>query len=306
MAQRESQRLRGLEAEVEAFQERCFFCLADITLRSLTSPTVRQLHCCEKFVHTRCQNRWQETSTTCAHCTRVIRQPAAQIWNLPEDILNTPHREVAREAINLYQRSETAYRNRVTPEFPFFVNPTTWFDLWEALDAYLSFHATDLPLIISGQVFSDESLHFVHRFRLESMIRADVSFFLLSCHRTRMSFFFIVGDGGQTSEEEKVERFGDFYLKIVGEITEGGFWVCSFGTRVLGRLVERRIVLHPSAINSKSNFLQKTRKSFGGGTFNLREGEHLERYHAFLKEEYYQSSIRRYYALMHRKATNGE
>lgn len=35
------------------------------------------------------------------------------------------------------------------------------------------------------------------------------------------------------------QLFGDFSLKILGEITEGGFWVCAFGTRVLGRHVER-------------------------------------------------------------------
>lgn len=29
------------------------------------------------------------------------------------------------------------------------------------------------------------------------------------------------------------------YMKIIGEITEGGFWVCVFGAKVLGRLVER-------------------------------------------------------------------
>lgn len=35
------------------------------------------------------------------------------------------------------------------------------------------------------------------------------------------------------------ELFGDFSLKILGEITDGGFWVCAFGTRVVGRHVER-------------------------------------------------------------------
>ena len=33
--------------------------------------------------------------------------------------------------------------------------------------------------------------------------------------------------------------FADFSLKILGEITDGGLWVCGFGGRVLGRHVER-------------------------------------------------------------------
>lgn len=33
--------------------------------------------------------------------------------------------------------------------------------------------------------------------------------------------------------------FEDFYLGIMGEIADGGFLVCSFGARVLGRLTER-------------------------------------------------------------------
>ena len=34
----------------------------------------------------------------------------------------------------------------------------------------------------------------------------------------------------------------------------------------------RRIVLHPSAFDSRVKFLEKTRGSFGGGAFNLSEG----------------------------------
>ena len=33
--------------------------------------------------------------------------------------------------------------------------------------------------------------------------------------------------------------FGDFYLRMIGKIADGGFLVCSFGARVLGRSTER-------------------------------------------------------------------
>lgn len=57
----------------------------------------------------------------------------------------------------------------------------------------------------------------------------------------------------------------------------------------------RRIVLHPSAFDSRVKFLEKTR-SFGGGAFNLSEGGLLETYHSSLKEDYYRGVVRRYYA----------
>ncbi len=33
--------------------------------------------------------------------------------------------------------------------------------------------------------------------------------------------------------------FGDFTLKIIGEITSTGSWMCLFASQVLGRCVER-------------------------------------------------------------------
>ena len=51
---------------------------------------------------------------------------------------------------------------------------------------------------------------------------------------------FCIKDGSTFFLRKKEwELFGDFSLKILGEITDGGFWVCAFGTRVLGRHVER-------------------------------------------------------------------
>ena len=48
----------------------------------------------------------------------------------------------------------------------------------------------------------------------------------------------------------------------------------------------RRIVIPASSFDGKVKFLEKTRKSFGGGTFNISEGALLESYYSFLKEEY--------------------
>ena len=58
----------------------------------------------------------------------------------------------------------------------------------------------------------------------------------------------------------------------------------------------RRIVIPASSFDGKVKFLEKTRKSFGGGTFNISEGALLESYCSFLKEEYYEGRPRQYYA----------
>ena len=58
----------------------------------------------------------------------------------------------------------------------------------------------------------------------------------------------------------------------------------------------RRIVIPASSFDGKVKFLEKTRKSFGGGTFNISEGALLESYYSFLKEEYYEGRPRQYYA----------
>ncbi|KAL9977570.1 hypothetical protein ACROYT_G014989 [Oculina patagonica] len=107
--------------------------------------------CCKKFVHSRCQNRWMEESTFCAHCTHTILVEDNAIWNPPEELTAPPQREVARQALNSFQESDRAFRIRVTPEFPFSVAPMDWFNLWEMIDAYLSFHSPDLPMIINDK-----------------------------------------------------------------------------------------------------------------------------------------------------------
>ena len=55
-----------------------------------------------------------------------------------------------------------------------------------------------------------------------------------------ISYFYINGGATYFQKNRKESfLFGDFYMKIIGEITEGGFWVCVFAAKVLGRLVER-------------------------------------------------------------------
>ena len=42
---------------------------------------------------------------------------------------------------------------------------------------------------------------------------------------------------------EKWVLFGDFTLKILGEITSAGCWVCSCAAPVLGQIVERSVTI---------------------------------------------------------------
>ena len=194
MFQRESRRLRELAPEFEIFNENCFICLSPLDVNTLTTSKVTKLSCCAKWVHTVCQSQWETVGSYCAHCKRNFIVENDAIWNPPEELTDPPQREVAREALNSYQQGDRAFRNRVTPEvsnhafekitrtevctevvfvifqFPFSVDPIDWFGLWEAIDAYLSFHSPDLPMIISANVFSAEELHIVHKFRLETIV----------------------------------------------------------------------------------------------------------------------------------------
>ena len=61
-------------------------------------------------------------------------------------------------------------------------------------------------------------------------------------------------------------------------------------------ILNRRIVIPASAFDSQAKFLEKTRKSFGGGTFNINRGALLERYYLLLKEEYSEGVPRQYFA----------
>ncbi len=77
-------------------------------------------------------------------------------------------------------------------QFPFSTDPMDWFGLWEMIDAYLSFHSPDLPIIISADVFSAEPLHIVHKFCLKSMVDCMIPVAIhmyASRVRTRLRYF---------------------------------------------------------------------------------------------------------------------
>ena len=59
----------------------------------------------------------------------------------------------------------------------------------------------------------------------------------------------------------------------------------------------RSIVIPANTFDSKSKFLDKTRKAFGGGNFNLVEvsANDLENYVSYLKESYYQGPTRQFF-----------
>ena len=61
----------------------------------------------------------------------------------------------------------------------------------------------------------------------------------------------------------------------------------------------RTIAIPASAFDSKTKFLEETRKSFQGGTFSINSvpAGLLEKYHNFLKEEYYEDiTPKKYFA----------
>lgn len=80
--------------------------------------------------------------------------------------------------------------------------------------------------------------------------------------------------------------------------TELNVFLRKFPSNVLSfvvlEIISRRIVIPASAFDSKVKFLERTRKSFGGGTFHFNEGALLESYHLFLKEEYNEAVARQY------------
>ena len=111
MSYRQSRRVRGLSPEMEAFTDRCLFCLINFDINNFTSSTCQLLQCCKKLVHTSCQNIWLQGNSECAHCRAEIERRNIVIWN-PAPL---PQREVAREAIRLYRASEIAFTSRGGP-----------------------------------------------------------------------------------------------------------------------------------------------------------------------------------------------
>lgn len=109
-SQRSSRRVRGLAPEREEYMDRCLFCLLVLTINSLTRNSIIHLNCCGKDVLATCQTRWLETSSRCAHC-QAEQQQEEQPRNR-EPIVEI-QREVVREALRAYARSDLAHMKRV-------------------------------------------------------------------------------------------------------------------------------------------------------------------------------------------------
>ena len=100
MAQRQSRRLRGLDAEIvpeTARDKHCIFCLMDEHSGfNIIAGNVLRFPCCMKFAHRSCQREWERHSQLCPHC-----------WGeLPDE----GNEELLREAIaprNIPPRQQT-------------------------------------------------------------------------------------------------------------------------------------------------------------------------------------------------------
>ena len=84
-------------------------------------------------------------------------------------------------------------------------------------------------------------------------------------------------------------REKNYYLNLAGMISVS---LLIFPFFLLGS-----IVIPADTFDSKSKFLDKTRKVFGGGNLNLVEvsANDLENYVSFLKESYYQGPTRQFF-----------
>jgi len=76
MAQRQSQRLCGLDAEIvpeTARDKHCVFCLTDENQGfNIIGGKALRFPCCKKFAHRSCQREWERNSPLCPHCRRKL------------------------------------------------------------------------------------------------------------------------------------------------------------------------------------------------------------------------------------------
>ena len=72
MEQRQSRRLRGLDAEIvpeTASDQHCIFCLMDEHHGfNIIAGNVLRFPCCMKFAHRSCQREWERNSQLCPRC----------------------------------------------------------------------------------------------------------------------------------------------------------------------------------------------------------------------------------------------
>ena len=106
--------LRGLAPEKTKFKERCFYCLIILMINSITSRLTTHLACCGKYVHDRCQKRWERVNNTCANCKqpRVQEKPIEERSVVRNDAIEgEPQRLVALEALRLYRANNEEIRS---------------------------------------------------------------------------------------------------------------------------------------------------------------------------------------------------
>ena len=76
MEQRQSRRLRGLDAEIvpeTASDQHCIFCLIDEHHGfNIIAGNVLRFPCCKTFAHRSCQRKWERISPLCPHCRREL------------------------------------------------------------------------------------------------------------------------------------------------------------------------------------------------------------------------------------------
>ena len=78
-------------------------------------------------------------------------------------------------------------------QFPYSVGPATWFDLWDAIDEYLTIAASGQPLIIRGDAYAPEEWNLFESFRFESVVdrMVPVSMYMFTSY-VRTTFRYVV------------------------------------------------------------------------------------------------------------------
>ena len=76
MAQSQSRRLRGLDAEIvpeTARDKHCVFCLTNENQGfNIIKGNILRFPCCKKFASRNCQREWERNFSVCPHCRREL------------------------------------------------------------------------------------------------------------------------------------------------------------------------------------------------------------------------------------------
>ena len=112
MAERRSRRLAGYTPQHEAFDDKCFVCYRDLTIDSITNPSVKEMGCCGKYVHGNCYEQLRVRGQKCGNCRGDLLESVERVRpsvSAPAD----DRREMALASIQEY--IDGAHRFR---EFP--------------------------------------------------------------------------------------------------------------------------------------------------------------------------------------------